>query len=258
MSTQPWQRALVVAPTDESRAPELVALPSELPSVADLFDFMRDAELRFSTLRMRIEERLWTTHGEQVMVSEVALRHPGHARVATFEAGAGTAGNHELWISDGVTVRTYVGRDRRGTERPIRNRPRGLDAKDFPGRSQVYEPLTPLPMETLAELFIHPAGYCQNVLATGRTWISGTDVVGGREAITLVCEYPRSVEWVADRPDFRIEVSVDRLEGVILRLIESMAGEATRVATVTALDVDRPLPPDAFDFEFPPGTTILY
>jgi len=248
----------VLAPTDGSRAPELVALPPGLPSVADLFDFMRDAELRFSTLRMRIEERLWTAHGEQVMVSEVAMRHPGHARVATFEAGAGTAGNHELWISDGRTVRTYLGRDKRGTERPIRNRPRGLEDQDLPGRSKVYEPVTSLPTESLPELFVHPAGYCQNVLASGRTWISGTDVVAGREAITLVCDYPRAVEWVADRPDFKIELAVDRLEGLVLRLIESVGDEVTRVATVTALDVDAPLPPDAFEFEFPPGTTILY
>ena len=60
----------------------------------------------------------------------------------------------------------------------------------MPGSARVYEPLTPLPLETLPELFIHPAGYCQNVLATGRTWISGTDVVAGREAIDLVRGVP--------------------------------------------------------------------
>lgn len=258
MSVQRWDRALVTAPTPDARLPEVVALPPGLPSVDELFNFMRDAELRFTTLRMRIEERLWATRGEQVVVSEVMLRHPGQARVATFEPGAGTAGNHELWISDGGTVRTYVGRDKRGTERPIRNRPRGVAHKDFPGMSKVYEPLTPLPTETLPELFVHPAGYCQNVMATGRCWVSGTDVVVGREAITLVSEHPRAVEWVADRQDFRIEIAVDRTEGVITRLVESIDGEVTRLATVVALDVDVPLPPDAFDFEFPPGTSILF
>jgi hypothetical protein len=258
MSAQAWQRALVTAPSDGSRLPEIVALRPGLPSVGALFDFMRDAELRCTALRMRIEERIWATRGEQVGVSEVVLRHQGHARVATFAAGGGTAGNHELWISDGTIVRTYVGRDKRGTERPIRNRPRGLDDRDFPGRSKVYEPLTPLPTETLPELFVHPAGYCQNVLATGRCWVSGTDVVAGREAITLTCDHPRAIEWEADRADFRIELAVDRLQGVITRLVESIGGEVTRVATVVALDVDPPLPPDAFEFEFPPGTTILY
>jgi hypothetical protein len=235
-----------------------VALRPGLPSVAELFTFMRDAELRFTTLRMRIEERLFATRGEQVVISEVAIRHPGHARVATFEAGGGTAGNHELWISDGSTVRTHVGRDKRGTERPIRNRPRGLDDRDFPGASKVYEPLTPLPTETLPELFVHPAGYCQNVLGTGRCWVAGTDVVARREAITLVCEHPRSVEWAADRPDYRIEIAVDRAEGLITRLVETIDGDVTRLATVLALDVDAPLPPDAFEFEFPEGTSILF
>ena len=258
MSVPAWDRALVVSPTRAPRLPEIVALRPGLPSVAELFDFMRDAELRFSTLRMRIEERLWATRGEQVGVSEVVIQHPGHARVVTFEAGAGTAGNYELWLGDGESVRTHVGRDKRGTERPIRNRPRGLEDKDVPGRAKVYEPLTPLPSETLPELFVHPAGYCQNVLATGRCWVSGTDIVGGREAITLVSDHPRSVEWVADRPDFRIEVAVDRVEGLITRLVETIDGDVTRLATVVALDIDAPLPPDAFEFEFPAGTAILF
>jgi hypothetical protein len=258
MSAEAWDRALVAAPAQGARLPEVVALRPGLPSVAELFTFMRDAELRFTTLRMRIEERLFATRGEQVVISEVAIRHPGHARVTTFEAGGGTAGNHELWISDGSTVRTHVGRDKRGTERPIRNRPRGLDDRDFPGTAKVYEPLTPLPTETLPELFVHPAGYCQNVLATGRCWVAGTDVVARREAITLVCEHPRSVEWAADRAGFRIELAVDRAEGLVTRLVETIDGEVTRLATVVALDVDAPLAPDAFEFEFPTGTSILF
>ena len=259
MSTPSWDRAaLVVATNDGLRRPEIVALAPGLPSVDELFAFMRDAELRFRTLRMRVEERLWATRGEQAIVSELAMRHVGHARVTTFEAGGGTKGNHELWLSDGETVRTYVGKDRRGTERPLRNRPRGLEDRDFPGWSRVYEPLTALPTETLPELFIHPAGYCQNVLATGRPWVSGTDVVARREAIIIACDHPRSVEWEADRPGYRVEVAVDRVDGFITRLVETMDGDVTRLATVVALDVDPVLAPDTFDFEFPAGTSILY
>jgi hypothetical protein len=259
MSSAQWDRAaLVVAAGDELRRPEIVALGSELPSVARLFTFMRDAELRFQSLRMRLEERSWTARGETVVVSEVVIQHAGRARIATFEAGAGTAGNHVLWLTDGETVRTYVGADRRGTERPIRNRPRGLDDRDFPGRSKVYTPLTPLQMETLPELFVHPAGFCQNVLATGHCRVSGTTDVAGRESIVLECDHPRTVEVLADRPDYRIEIAVDRLQGLITRLVETVGSEITRMATVVALDVDPPLAPDAFDFEFPAGTTIVY
>jgi len=191
------------------------------------------------------------------MAMDVSIQHPGHARVTTTEAGGGTAGNFELWVGDGATIRTYSGTHQLGTERPIRNRPRGLGS-DFPGHSRVYEPVTPLPLETLPELFVHPAGYCQNVLATGRTWISGTDIVAGREAIVLECDHPRTIEWTADRPDFHIQIAVDRADGIITRLTESMGGAVTREAIVTSLEPDATLAPGIFEFTFPDGTTMLY
>jgi outer membrane lipoprotein-sorting protein len=257
MSTRLWDRAALVPVDAAGRFPEIVSLPATLPSVDELFTFMRDAELRFRTLRMRIEERSFTARGETVVSMDVAIQHPGQARVTTTESGRGTAGNFELWISDGEIVRTLSGTHHLGTARPVRTRPRGLD-KDFPGPSRLYEPVTPLPFETLPELFVHPAGYCQNVLATGRTWISGTDVVNGREAIILECTHPRTIERIADRPDFHIQVAVDRAEGVITRLVETIGGEVTREATVTSLEPDVPLPPGTFDFEFPDGTTMLF
>jgi hypothetical protein len=45
---------------------------------------------------------------------------------------------------------------------------------------------------------------------------------------------------------------------VILRLEESVAGSVTRDARVTEYAPDAPLPPTAFDFVFPTGTTMLY
>jgi outer membrane lipoprotein-sorting protein len=257
MSTRLWDRAALVPVDAAGRFPEIVGLPATLPTVAELFTFMRDAELRFVTLRLRIDERTITARGETLISMDVAVRHPGHARVTTTEAGRGAAGNFELWISDGETVRTYSGTHRLGTSRPVRDRPRGLGA-DFPGRARVYEPVTPLPLETLPELFVHPAGYCQNVLATGRTWISGTDVVHGREAIILECSHPRTVERIADRPDFHVQVAVDRAEGIITRLVETIGGEVTRDAVVTSLEPNATLPPGTFDFEFPDGTTMLF
>jgi len=113
-------------------------------------------------------------------------------------------------------------------------------------------------METLPETFVHPAGYCQNVLATGRSRIVGLDEVGQREAIVVECDHPRTIEVVADRPDFRITLWVDRADGVILRLVESIAGRATRDARVTEYEPDAVLPPNAFDFRFPTGTTMLF
>jgi outer membrane lipoprotein-sorting protein len=265
MTTTPrWDGAadLLPVPADRRRPPELVALPpDELPDVATLFTFMRDAELRFRTLRMRIEERVFGTNGEQLTVSEVVIRHPGDAKVTTTVAQEGPRGPYDIWISDGQIVRTYSSTHRLGTDRPVRRTLVGVsgrEGRDLPGTSQVYEPLTALPMETLPETFIHPAGYCQNVVSTGPCAIVGYEMAGEREAIVLECDHPRTIEMTADRPDFRIRLSVDRADGVILRLEESMGGVVTRDARVTEYQPDAPLAPNAFDFVFPTGTTMLF
>ena len=257
MTTRLWDRAALVPMSGNRRAPSIVALGTELPTVGQLFEFMRDAELRFETLRMRLEERTKGVRGSHVVEMDVSIQHPGHARVTTTEPEGGVAGNFEVWVGDGETIVTYSGVHQLGTSRPVRNRPRGLDG-DFPGSARVYEPLTPLPLETLPELFVHPAGYCQNVLATGKTWISGTDIVAGREAIILECDHPRTIERVADRPDFHIQIAVDRAEGIITRLTESMGDDVTREALVTSLEPNAILAPGTFDFELPDGTTMLF
>jgi outer membrane lipoprotein-sorting protein len=256
--TSSWDRAALVPVRRGEKRAELAALPVDLPTVAELFTFMRDAERRFETLKLRIEERTYGARGGQVVTMDVALRHPGHARVVTTEPGTKAAGHNEVWISDGEVVRTYSAVHRLGTSRPVRNRPRGLEPREYPGRSTVYEPITALPTETLAELFVHPAGYCQNVLATGECWISGTDRVAGREAIVVECDHPRAVEREVDRPDYHIQVAVDRLDGIVTRLVESVGNDVTRVAEVTYLEPDAALPATTFDFEFPEGTTLLY
>jgi len=257
--TRLWDRAAALpVPVDGRRFPAVAGLGSDLPSVAELFEFMRDAELRFATLRLRIVERVVNARGEEATQVDVMLRHPGHVRATTAGLDAPIGGAYEVWISDGDLVRTYASAHKLGTQRPVRNRPRGLADADFPGSSRVYEPITALPAETLPETFIHPAGYCQNVLATGRTVVTGTDVVGGREAILLECAHPRAIEMAADRPDFAISIAVDREIGVILRLVETIGGTVTRHAEVVDLGPDAPLPPAAFDFAFPTGTTMLY
>jgi outer membrane lipoprotein-sorting protein len=254
-----WHRALVPATSaDGARVPAIASLVTHLPSTWELFEFMRDAELRFAALRMRIVERARTARGDEATRIEVVLRHPGHSKVTTTRDGEGARSEYEIWISDGDLVRTYASAHKLGTQRPIRNRPRGLHDRDFPGRSQVYESLTSLPMETLPETFVHPAGFCQNVLSSGRCWVAGSELVGGREAVLLECDHPRTTEAVADRPDYHISIAVDRETGVILRFVESIGGEVTRRAEVVDFQPDAPLPPSAFQFVFPSGTTMLY
>ena len=62
----------------------------------------------------------------------------------------------------------------------------------------------------------------------------------------------------ADRPDFHIQLAVDRADGVILRLVETIGGVVTRHAEAVDYAPDAPLPPSAFEFEFPDGTTMMY
>jgi hypothetical protein len=257
-ATRAWDRAgSLPVPANGPARPELAALHDEIPSVADLFTFMRDAELRFGTLRMRIEERSATARGEEVATVETTLAHPGRAKTLTSWPEQGI-GAYELWLTDGTTVQAYVASRKVGTSRPVRPVVRGTDGRDLPGTSRVYRALTPLQMESLPELFIHPAGYCQNVLGTGVCLVTGTTTVAGREAVVLECEHPRTVEVVADRPDFMVRIAVDRLDGVILRLEESIGGQVTRDAVVTSYQPDAPLPADAFEFTFPSDTTFIY
>ena len=141
-----WDRAAnQLVPADGRRAPQVPALNRGTPTVGELFDFMRDAELRFETLRMRIVELAWAAGGELRTETEVVMRHPGHARVLTTKPGEKALGEYEIWLADGDIVRTYSSRHKLGTQRPIRNKPRGLDDPDIPGASKVYEPLTALP-----------------------------------------------------------------------------------------------------------------
>jgi outer membrane lipoprotein-sorting protein len=258
-ATRIWDQAgSLPVPAGKAPRPEIVALREALPTVSALFTFMRDAERRFSTLRMRVEARTTTARGSEVSISDVTLQHPGRAKVVTSGSADAIGGSYEVWISDGETVRTFASSRRVGTRRPVRNRLRGLDQDELPGWTKVYEPVTQLPMESLPELFIHPAGYCQNVLATGACEVTGTTEVAGREAIVMECAHPRTIERIGDRADFTIRIAVDRRDGVILRLEESMGGAATRDAMVTSYLPDIPLPPDALTFTFPPDTTLIY
>lgn len=259
MPARLWDRAATLpVPAGERPRAAAVALEPGLPSLGALFDFMRDAELRFETLRMRIEERTTTVAGDSVATIDLVLRHVGDAKVTTSEPAAGARTAYEIWISDGETVRTYAAAHKLGTQRPVRRRVAGLESPDLPGTAKVYRPLTALPMESLPDAFVHPAGYCQNVLATGRCRVAGSGRVAGRETVVVIAEHPRGTKVWADRPDFEIRVEADRETGAILRLVESVGGAITRDATVTSFEPNATLPPTAFDFEFPPDTTTIY
>jgi hypothetical protein len=108
------------------------------------------------------------------------------------------------------------------------------------------------------DTFVHPAGFCQNVLATGRCRVLGEGQVAGREAVVLECDHPRTTLLPGDRPDYRLQVAFDRVDGLITRLLESMAGVTTRRAEVVAYDTNLTFPEGTFSLAVPEGTRILY
>jgi hypothetical protein len=254
-----WDRASLtpVAP-DGRRVPEIVQLGPDTPDLATLFAFARDAELRFATLRLRLEERAWIAGGETLRVHEVLVRHPGAARVTVVRPDRPPTTNHDIWLSDGRTVRTYQSWHRLVTDRPVRGRPVGIAGRDLPGTSRPYAPLTALPANSLPDTFVHPGGYCQNVLATGVTAVTGTATVAGREAILVSCDHPRTIEMAGDRPDHRLEVAFDRETGLISLLVESFGGTVTRRVEATELAPDAAIPDSVFAVAVPADAASIY
>jgi outer membrane lipoprotein-sorting protein len=239
--------ALTVRDQQASVAPALVLPPApDAPSLGHLFTFMRDAERRFETLRLRLVERLQAAGGETVATSEVWLHHPGRAKVVTYPDPDAAAGSGVVWVSDGVTVRTYDARSRTTTARPLRPRALGIDDAHLPPFGQAYRPLTQLPAETLVDTFVHPNGFCRNVLATADLSLLGTARLNDREVYLLRADHPRSTEVLTDRPDRWLEVAVDRLSGLLLLLVEHVGDQLTRHAEVTSLELDAPISDDVF------------
>ena len=249
--------ALTLAANGERR-PEIAQLPAGLPDVETLFTFMRDAELRFETLRLRLEERTWVARDETVRFYELLLRHPGRVRVTTIRPEDGTPTNHDVWLSDGEMIRTYRAGHRLGTFRPSRPRVSGLDGRDLPGTSRAYHPRTSLPPNSPVETVVHPAGYCQNVLATGACRIVGSELVAGREAVVLESLHPRTIEMAGDRPDHRLVLAVDRETGIVARLEERYGDIPSRLVTATELAPDASIPDSAFSLAIPASAAMIY
>ena len=243
------------------REPQIVALGPDAPSLAELFLFMRDAELRFETLRMRIEDRTYGTRGESLEISELWLRHPGHAKVVTRFAGDtdGASRSFHVWITDEEHVRTYDARANVASVRPVRERVVGVTDASLPAFSRVYVARTDLPMETLVDTFVHPHGFSRNVLATARLELLGTITLAqGRGGFLLRAYHPRTTEVLTDRPDHWLEVGVDRATGLILMLVEHVGDQVTRDARVTQLQLDAPIGDDAFQLYLSPDVRMMY
>ncbi len=241
-------RDLVLVPERSAPAmPEIVALGPGAPTLDELFTFMRDAELRFDSLRMRVVERTWGVHGEQHEVIELWLRHTGQAKIVTRVGEDPMSRDFRIWVSDGEVERSFDARSNLATERPVRRRVVGATAPDLPAFARVYLPRTMLPTESFVDAFVHPHGLVRRVLQSGETHILGTAMLGpGREAWVLRCDRPRISHLLTDRPDHWIQVGVDRMTGLLLLHVEHSAGRVTHHTEVTALELDAAIPDGTF------------
>lgn len=249
-------------PVDEAlalRPPSVVALEADEPDTSDLFSFMAEAELRFETLRMRIADRTSTARGERVETLEVALRHPGWARVVRRRDSSGLSADYDVWISDGRVVKTYDARSETASVRPVTPRVRGATDPRLPSFARVWVSRTDLPRDSLADTFIHPRGLVRNVLGTGPVTRSGTTTLAtDREALLLRIDHPRTSHVLTDRPDRWLEVAVDRMTGLVLRLREQVGARLTRNAEVTDLELDPVLNDDVFTLHLSADVRMMY
>ncbi|MEX2546883.1 MAG: hypothetical protein WD830_03745 [Chloroflexota bacterium] len=240
------------------RAPDQPTLTTNEPEIKDLFRFMAEAELRVETLRMRIVDRRTTTHGEETETHEVWLRHPGRAKVISTR-GLPLDRDFDVWVSDGENVQTYDARSNLATKRRVPTRPVGATDPALPPFAQIYLPVTTLPAETLAEMFVHPNGFCRNVLATGVVTQRGTqELAGGREALLLRCDHPRTSHVLTDRPDHWLEVGIDLQTGIVLLLAEHIGEQLTRHAEVVTMAIDEPIVDDVFLVHISSDARVLY
>jgi hypothetical protein len=227
-------------------APAAVTLGSGMPDIEQLFLFARDAELRVRSLRMRIDERTRNARGEVVTHHELLLRHPGHVRVTTRHSDDPITADYDVWLGDGVRVRTYSAGHKVTTDRARRAAPVGGDHEDLPPWARTREPLTHLPPGSIVDAFVHPHGLFRQVMVSGPAAITGTHAVGDREAILVRTRHPRSTKILTDRPDRVVEVGVGRDSGFLLLLTERIGDVVTHHAVVTSLEID----PDIVDTAF--------
>jgi hypothetical protein len=237
---------------------EQPALPaSTQPELAELFAFTAEAERRFDSLRMRIVDKRTTSQGEEVETHDVWLRHPGHAKVVSTRDASSR--DYDVWVADGEKVHTYNAEGNVATERRLPVRPVGAESADLPPWSRIYLPVTTLPAESLADTFVHPHGFCHNVLMTGPVHRRGTQkMANGREAILLRCDHPRTSHVLTDRPDHWLEIGVDLQTGMIVLLAEHVAETMTRHAEAVSISLDERIPDEAFSLHISADTRRIY
>ena len=228
------------------------ALPSGIPSVAQLFAFAAESERRVQTLRLRAEERSVTAAGESVTQTELLVDRP-HVRVTTIHGGS-----YDVWATDGSLIEQYSAASNTFTRRPHRAAPTGLDGEGLPSTVAVGETLGPLPSKGWATTLLRPGHFCSNVLSSAVLGAVHETMHLGRAALAVDAAAPRTIDRTGDHAAFRYEVTFDRQTGLLLAVNELHHDQLVRSTTVTALAIDAAIPASEFVLEIPGNARRIY
>ena len=192
---------------------------------------MRDAELRFDTSGCGSRSERRRRPASSSTVIEVEPAPPGRRQGRHDRPGRPEL---EATTRSGSPTARPSGR----TARPTASAPSGRSgarssacdgSATCPARATVYGPVTALPMETVPETFVHPAGFCQNVLATGRVLGSAgpTRSPAARRSSSSATTRGRSRSPPTGRTS-RSSSAWTARRGRSLRLVETIGGVVTR------------------------------
>jgi hypothetical protein len=156
------------------------------------------------------------------------------------------------------TITTWSAIHGTRTDRPARRGIAGLDSSTLPASSKVYRPLTPLPIDSIVEVCIHPANYLQNVVATGVVGVIGQERIAGREAYVVESLRPGTTRIAADRSDASIRLAADAGLGVISLLEQRLGDRVVRRAEAVSIEPDADIPDAAFDVAIPSTARRIY
>jgi hypothetical protein len=166
---------------------------------------------------------------------------------------------YRVWATDGTVVTTYDASDERASVRPVRPMVVGAADRRKPAFARVYVPQTSLPAGHILDTMVHPYGLIRNVLLTGPVALVGSTLVaGGRQTLVVRADHPRSTHVLTDRPDRWLEVGVDQMTGLVTLYAEHIGDRVPRHAVATSLELDGPVPDEAFTVHLPADVRMIY
>ena len=186
------------------------------------------------------------------------IRHPDRVRVTVRHADLEMPRDHETWAFASGMITTWSAIHGTRTERPARRGIVGLESTTLPPTSKVYRPLTPLPIDSIAEVCDPPGQLPAERRLHGRGRRHRPARVAGREPYVVESLRPRTTRMAADRSDASIRLAADAALGVISLLEQRLGDRVVRRAEAVSIEPDADIPDAAFDVAIPSTARRIY